>query len=187
MPDLGDKLIDAITKRDIVKVIKGVPNKHTPNTKKTDKVETARRVFSILREIYRFALHNNYTEIDITATIDINAILPKREVKNFNAILNEQELKKMYKELFKDVGYKKTYLALQFLALAALRPGNVRGLMWEWIDWDKRIITIPKEQMKTEFRLPLTDKLIKILDTIAMFKPNKKGLIFFGRDYNVKM
>ncbi|GAB6045120.1 tyrosine-type recombinase/integrase [Caminibacter profundus] len=189
LPDLGDKLIDAITKRDIVKVIKSVPNKHTPNTKKTNKIETARRVFSILREIYRFALHNNYTEIDVTAAIDINAILPKREVENFQAILNEQEFKEMYKELFKDVEYKKTYLALHFLALTALRPGNVRGLMWEWIDWDKNIIIIPKEQMKTrkEFRLPLTDKLIEILNKMAMFKPNKKGLIFFGRDYNVKM
>ncbi|WP_457564153.1 tyrosine-type recombinase/integrase [Caminibacter sp.] len=189
LPDLGNKSIDAITKRDIVKVIKSVPLKHTPTTKKTDKIETARRIFSLLREIYKFALHNNYTDIDVTAAIDISAILPKREVENFKAILNEDEFKNMYKELFKDTYLKKTYLALQFLALTALRPGNVRNLRWEWIDWDKKIIIIPKEYMKTrkEFRLPLTDKLIEILNHIAMLNPKKKGLIFFGRDYNTPM
>ena len=189
LPDLGNKSIDTTTKRDIVRVIKNVPLKHTPTTKKTDKIETARRVFSLLREIYRFALHNNYTEIDVTAAIDIKAILPKREVQNFKAILNENEFKEMYKELFKDAKYKKTYLALQFLALTALRPGNVRHLMWEWIDWDKKIIVIPKEHMKTrkEFRVPLTDKLIDILNQMAYFKPQKQGLVFFGRDYNTPM
>ncbi|MEO1923972.1 MAG: integrase arm-type DNA-binding domain-containing protein [Nautiliaceae bacterium] len=189
LPDLGNKEIDTITKRSIVKVIKSVPQKHTPVTKKTDKVETARRVFSLLREIYRFALHNNYTDVDVTAAIDIKAILPKREVQNFNAVLNENEFKEMYKELFKNAGHHKTYLALQFLALTALRPGNVRNLMWEWVDWDKKIITIPKEHMKIrkEFRVPLTEKLIEILNIMAMYKPNKQGLIFFGRDYNTLM
>jgi len=38
LQELGNKLIDTITKRNIVKVIKSVPNKHTPNTKKTDKI-----------------------------------------------------------------------------------------------------------------------------------------------------
>lgn len=47
LPELGNRDID--TKRDIVKVIKSVPQKYTPTTKKTDKIETARRVFSLLR------------------------------------------------------------------------------------------------------------------------------------------
>ena len=189
LPELGNKDIDDITKRAIIKTVKSVPQKHTPTTKQTDKIETARRVFSLLRQIYKFALHNSYTEKDPTAAIDINAVLPKREVQNFNAILDIDELREMCEDLFAHTDYKKTLNALKFLALTAVRPGNVRNLKWEWVDIKKRVIIYPKEAVKTreEYRLPLTDTLIKILEKMEYINPKKQGFVFFGRDYNTPM
>lgn len=190
LPDLGNKNIDDITKRDIVKIVKSVPLKRTPKTtKKTDKTETARRVFIIVREIFRFALHNGYIDKDVTSAIDINAILPRQKSEHFKAVLDENEFKNMYKSLFANVEYDKTLLALQFLALTALRPGNVRKLRWEWVDWNKKIIVIPAEEMKIrkEFRLPLTDKLIEIIEKMTFFNPKRQGLVFFGKDYETPM
>jgi len=183
LPFLGEIEIDKITKRDIVKVVKKVKDIQTPTTKQTDKTETARRVFSLIRQIYKFALHNDYVEIDPTAAIDISAVLPKREVKNFAAILKEEELKAMYKDFFGDYkGFNPVLNALKFLALTALRPGNVRNLVWEWVDLDKKIIIYPASAMKgrEEFRIPLTDTLIKILEEQAFIKGKKEGLVFFG-------
>jgi len=183
LPFLGKMEIDKITKKDIVKVVKKVKDIQTPTTKQTDKIETARRVFSLIRQICKFALHNDYVETDPTAAIDISAVLPKREVKNFAAILKENEFKAMYKDFFEEYkGFNPTLNALKFLALTALRPGNVRNLMWEWVDLDKKIITYPASAMKgrEEFRLPLTDTLIKILEEQAFIKGKKEGFVFFG-------
>jgi len=102
LPEIGSKDIRQIKKRDIIKLIKNARYKPTANNKKTDKVNTARRVFVVLKQVYKFALHNDYTEIDVTATIDINELLPKREIENFAAIIDENELKKMYKDFFED-------------------------------------------------------------------------------------
>ena len=183
LPFLGKIEINKITKGDIIKVIKKVKDIQTPTTKQTDKTEIARRVFSLIRQIYKFALHNDYVEIDPTAAIDISAVLPKREVKNFAAILKEDEFKAMYKDFFGEYkGFNPVLNALKFLALTALRPGNVRNLVWEWVDLDKKIIIYPASAVKgrEEFRLPLTDTLIKILEEQAFMKGKREGFVFFG-------
>jgi integrase len=165
LPELGDKDIDKITKSDIIKTIKAVKDKKfSATTRQTDKSETTKRIFSILQNIYKFALHNDYVETDVTSRIDINSLVPKSKVIHYKAITNEAEVKKLYKEL---TGYKSPLvaLALEFLALSALRPGNIRNLKWEWVDMDKKIVFIPAEDMKMreDFRLPLTDRMIRIL------------------------
>jgi integrase len=183
LPFLGKIKIKKITKGDIIKVIKKVKDIQTPTTKQTDKTETARRVFSLIRQIYKFALHNDYVEIDPTAAIDISAVLPKREVKNFAAILKEDEFKAMYKDFFGEYkGFNPVLNALKFLALTALHPGNVRNLAWELVDLNKKIIIYPASAMKgmEQFRLPLTDTLIKILEEQAFMKGKKEGFVFFG-------
>ena len=185
LPEIGNKEIDKITKKDIVNIVKNARVKPTANNKKKDKIDTARRVFVVLKEIYKYALHNDYTEKNITATIDINAILPKVERNNFAAIIDENKLKKMYNDIFGNYkGYNITLNALKFLTLTALRPANVRNLRWEWIDFDKKIVIYPPEAMKArkEFRLPLTDTLIEILEEMAEMKGKKEGIVF----YNVK-
>ncbi|AZV46887.1 hypothetical protein C3L23_06245 [Nautilia sp. PV-1] len=190
LPFFKDKNIEEITKKDIINILKKVKEIDTPSTRTIDKTETARRVLSLLRQIYRFALHNDYTETDITAAIDITAVLPKREVQHFNAILKEEDFKEMYKDFFADYkGYNHILNALKFLALTALRPGNVRNLRWEWVDLDKKVVIYPASAMKAkeEFRLPLTDTLVKILKEQAYIKGSKKGVVFFGRDFNKEM
>jgi len=117
--------------------------------------------------------------------------LPKREIENFAAIIDENELKKMYKTFFKDYkGYNTILNALKFLFLTALRPINIRNLRWEWIDLDKRVVIYPPEAMKTrkQYRLPLTETLVKILEEMAEIKGKKEGIVFFNvRDKNRSM
>ena len=53
----------------------------------------------------------------------------------------------------------------------------MRNLKWEYIDWDKKIITFPKESMKaahSDFRLPLTNTLLKILEYFKQFSIDKE-------------
>jgi integrase len=164
LPFLGNKPINLITKNEIVKIIKDVRKIVTPTTKISNKSEVTKRIYLILRQIYTFALHNDYVDVNILDKIDINNLIPKEKVKHFDAITDINELKKLYKDIQSYPSVNK--FALEFLALTALRPGNIQNLKWEWIDWDKKIINFPAEVMKIrkDYRLPLTESLIHILE-----------------------
>ena len=188
LPFLAKKEIKKIAKTDIIRTLKKIPNIKVPTVKKTDKNETTRRVYALLKQIYKYAVIHDYVDANILEKIDINEIVPKREEEHMKAILDEKEFKKMVKEIWAlsniSIGAK---LAFKFLILTALRQGNVRGLKWEWVDLDKRVIVYPKEAIKTreEYRLPLTDALI---DIILQAKEIKLGeYVFFASDPNKQM
>jgi len=170
LPFLGERPIDLISKAEIVNLIKSVKNIKTPTTKISNKAEVTKRIYIILKQIYTFALHNDYVDVNIPEKIDINNLIPKQEeTKHFDAIMNEEEIRKLYKDILSYPSITK--YALQFLALTALRPGNVQNLKWEWIDWNKKVINIPAETMKARkpYRLPLTNTLISILKEMKKF------------------
>ena len=79
--------------------------------------------------IWRYALHNDYIERDIPATIDISQILPKTQHTHLKAVTNEEEIRRIFKLITEEFrGYKIVGFALEFLALTALRPRNVANL-----------------------------------------------------------
>jgi integrase len=59
-----------------------------------------------------------------------------------------------------------TSLALQLLILAGLRTQEALYLSWDEVDLDQRVITIPKERMKTRVAhvVPIVDPMLAILD-----------------------
>jgi len=176
LPKIGDKPIETITKRDIIEVIKDVKNIKTPTTKNTDKTETSKRIYILLKQIYKFALHNDYTHKNIPEMIDINLIIPKAEKRSLKAVTNEKDIKLIYKLLDEYPGYKITKLALKFLALTALRPGNVQKLEVKWIEEDKIIFPAKAMKAKKEFRIPLTDTLRDIITQALEINKGSKYL-----------
>ena len=60
-------------------------------------------------------------------------------------------------------------IALEFLILTACRTSEVRLAVWDEIDLENRVWTIPKERMKAgrEHRVPLSDRCIEILDDLS--------------------
>jgi integrase len=177
LPKIGNKNITKITKKDIIEIIKDVKNIKTPTTKNTDKTETAKRIYILLKQIFKFAIHNDYIGKNIPEMIDINTILPKTEKRNLKAITDEKEIKIIYKLLEEYPGYEITKLALKFLALTALRPGNVQKLEVEWIKNNMIVFPANAMKIKKEFRLPLTDTLKNIIQ--EALKINKKSKYLF--------
>jgi integrase len=56
-------------------------------------------------------------------------------------------------------------VALEFCILTAARSGEVFGMQWSEIDWDKQTWTVPAERMKAgrEHVVPLNDRAIELL------------------------
>ena len=67
-------------------------------------------------------------------------------------------------------------MALEFLILTACRTSEVRLAVWDEIDLENRVWTIPKERMKAgrEHRVPLNDRCIEILDDLS----DREGYVF---------
>lgn len=70
-------------------------------------------------------------------------------------------------------------LAFRFLVLTATRNGEVRGAMWDEMDVDAALWTIPPTRMKAavEHRVPLSDAALAVLDE-ARDIADPGGLVF---------
>ena len=177
IPFIGKKFIDEISKDEILALVKKVPKIQLKKaTRSGNKTYKAKEVLNIIKDMFEFAVDNGYLEYNPAYSIKLERILPKHQEQHMEAITDENELKKLYKIIL-EIDNPITSKILQFQALTLLRNGNMRNLKWEYIDWDKKIITFPKESMKaahSDFRLPLTDTLLKILEYFKQFSIDKK-------------
>jgi integrase len=66
-------------------------------------------------------------------------------------------------------------LALEFLILTAARSNEVLGALWEEIDVDARVWTIPAGRMKAgvEHRVPLSARAVEIVEKQAAIRSNE--------------
>ena len=92
------------------------------------------------------------------------------------AVIKEGEAKELYK-IISSYEYEEGRYIMQFQALTALRNVGLYKLKWDYINWDKRIITYPVNTYKAnkqDYRLPLTDTLIKILKFFKKINQNSE-------------
>lgn len=180
IPLLGNIRIDEVNKHHIIKVVKYTyTTRLEKDNRSDDKTYKAREVFSILKRLFDFALHNDYIKINPAASIDINQIIPKHQEKHLKAITDDN-IKKLYKDILSIENPLKS-LPLQYLALTAVRFGNVANLRWEYVDFENRVIIYPKQDMKIkekDFRLPLTDRILEILEQIKPYSYHLQGFVF---------
>jgi integrase len=69
----------------------------------------------------------------------------------------------------------------RFTVLTVARTGEVLGMQWDEIDWDKRLWAVPKERMKTarEHQVPLCERAIEILKLQQQYSSGS-GYVFEG-------
>ena len=70
--------------------------------------------------------------------------------------------------------------ALEFTILTAARSGEVRGMKWGEVDMDARVWTVPGARVKAgrEYRMPLSDAAINVLDAVRREKADAAALVF---------
>ena len=177
IPFIGNRYIDDIDKNIILELVKKVPSiKLKKATKSSNKTYKAKEVLNILKDMFEFAVDNNYLEYNPATSVKIDKILPKHQEKHITAVTDENKIKEIYKMII-NMDNPIASKILQFQALTLLRNGNIRNLKWDYIDWDKRVIIYPKESMKvahSDFRLPITDTLFEILQYFKQFSWGKE-------------
>jgi integrase len=81
---------------------------------------------------------------------------------------------------------------LTFLRQTGARPGEARKVEWEWVDWNRRLIAIPKDQHKTGKKtgkarlIPLNRSAVRLLLYLQRRRLIASGAIFrnsFGKPW----
>ena len=175
-PFLKNKHIKEIAIKDIVNIIE---------KKQLQAHEVATNIFTYLDNLFRYAVLKNYCERNILADIKRTDIIRAKPVKHFSKITDPDILKELIESIYNYNGGYSLRNALKFVLHIPLRAENLCSLKWEYINFDKKLLTIPRELMKVkdlnfdDFKMPLTDEVINILKEQQLFTSHQEW-IFLG-------
>lgn len=172
-PALGSKRIDTISSSDVLAALSPIWN---------EKPETARRLKQRIGTVFKWAMANGW-RVDNPADT-ITKALPKHDRSNVvhrQALHYDQVGKALAAVRDSDAGMV-TKLAFEFLVLTATRSGETREALWNEIDLDRAVWTIPSSRMKAKkpHRVPLSPRCLAILAEAKALKRDGNDLVFPG-------
>lgn len=127
------------------------------------KHETANRLRAVVGEVFRFAVANTYCEAD--PTVALRGALTTPTITHRASIKEPAAFGGLLRAIASYDGDAPTRAALELLALAFVRPGELRAMEWSEINLDKALWTIPaaKMKMRRPHLVPLPPRALKIL------------------------
>ena len=179
-PFLKNKHIRDVTKDDILKIIK-IKEIQAPNV--------ASKIFIFFKSLFNYAIFKGYITQNIfeNTKAEKEYYIEKQKVKHFSKITNEEILKELANDIYNYGGMHSIRNALRFVLHIPLRADNLCNLKWSYIDFDNKVLVIPRELMKVkdnnlpDFKMPLTDEIINILKEQQIFSGHKEW-VFLGNN-----
>ena len=169
---IGWKPIAEINVRDVMAVLKRIEERGA--------LDVAKRINQYCTAIFEHAI--------LQGLCDTNPAMGRAKfVKSYKpqnrSHLTERELPSFIKKLNEANPSSQSVLAVKLLALTFVRPGELRGALWEEIDVEKALWTIPASRMKMEREhlVPLSKQALAVIqklrdingDRIHLFPGNK--------------
>ena len=153
-PVIGDMPIKEIQTRDCLTAIRAVEARGA--------LDVAGRVKQRISSVFRYAIQT--ARCDHNPADQLQGVLETRRVTHMPS-LPADALPAFLVKLEAYQGYKVTKLALKFLIHTFVRPGEIRGALWQEIDLKKKEWRIPagRMKMKEEHIVPLSSQAIVIL------------------------
>ncbi|MGO2959567.1 MAG: tyrosine-type recombinase/integrase [Acetobacter sp.] len=135
-------------------------------------VETAHRIRQRMSEIFIHAIATDRCDTDPAQTVRA-ALRPVQRGRQ-PAITELDAVREMITRVEADVAHPVTLLAFRLLYLTAVRPGEIRGALWEefhGLDTDEPVWIIPPERMKMkkEHIVPLVPEAVAVLHALKPF------------------
>lgn len=168
--NLGPRPIAAIRTPEIIQALK--------KEEDADNLETARRMRTVIGEVFRYAMQHGIVENDPSAATRGAIASPKQ--KHHPAITDARKLGKLIHLID---GYASlhpiTGSALQLMLLLYPRPGELRQAKWSEFDLEYGTWEIPAERMKLRqpHTKPLPRQAVTILETLKDIT-GPRGFVF---------
>jgi integrase len=176
LPDLAKLPIETIKEQYLFTVIKKIYDKGT-------KV-SAQRTRSIAAQIFSYARATHRATGNPARDLSDNPYLKKPTVKHYEA-LSSGDVPSLMNALNKTGKVQKldikTVCALKLALYTGLRDNSIRGALWNEIDFDRRVWTVPASRMKSrkEFTLPLPAQAIEALKILELLTFKDKNCFIF--------
>ncbi|MBR1487032.1 MAG: tyrosine-type recombinase/integrase [Synergistaceae bacterium] len=155
LPEIGGMSLNEIEAPDILRLCRKI--------EASGHAETARRVRTVIGQIFRFAIASGWTKYDPTAAL-LGALSPRRN-KNYATLTDPREISILIKAM-KAYPYTLIRCAMLFSIYTAARPGEIRAAEWSEIKDDVWDIPAEKMKMKRRHIVPLSKQAKKILEEL---------------------
>jgi integrase len=129
--------------------------------------ETVARMRALASQVFRFGIASGYCARD--AAVDLKGALTSRKSKPRPGLTDPVAVGQLCRDIDGYEGRESIVrLALAFLSITLVRPGEVTKAQWSEIDFDARKWTIAasKMKMRRDHEVPLSDQALKILETL---------------------
>lgn len=157
-PWIGSVPIADLRPPDIVKNLRRIESRGA--------METAHRAKQVAGQVFRYAVATGLIENDPTR--DLKGVLTPKKTAHHAAITAPVEVGNLLRAID---GYEGTHIVRALLAITPLlfqRPGEIRQMEWQEVDFDKKQWEIPGHKMKMgePHIVPLSKQALKILENI---------------------
>ncbi|MDM0072791.1 integrase arm-type DNA-binding domain-containing protein [Variovorax sp. J2P1-59] len=120
------------------------------------KHETATSLRQYASQTLRYAVQTGRAERDVS--IDLRGAIRAPIQRSYGAVTDVEKLPELIRAVHAYHGRSITREALWLSALLFQRPGNLRGLQWDWVSFSKHVIVIPSAEMKRTLRAKVQGK-----------------------------
>lgn len=152
-PYIGRMPIRDITPPDALSTLRRIEQK--------GHVDNAHRLKTIIGQVFRYAVGIGKAERDIT--VDLRGLLRSPNVKHYAAVTDPKELGDLLRVLWGYEGTPTVRAALKLVPLFFLRPGDLRRMRWDQIDWQKAQWSVEKTKNSDPLIVPLANQAVEIL------------------------
>lgn len=166
VPSLGKMLVSEIAREDVLRILEPIW---------FEKTDTAKRLRQRVEAVLQWSTVAGHRSGENPARWkgNLDAFLPspsKVAKTSHHPALALTEASAWMADLRRREGIASR--ALEFVALTAVRSGDVRGATWGEMDLEREIWTIPAHRMKTdrEHRVPLSSRTAALLEEIERVK-----------------
>ena len=141
--------------------------------------ETARRVRQRIRTVMRWAMAHGFIESNPAGEAIDGALPPMPKLKAHLRALPYEEVAQALEVVDASQASLAAKFCLRFGVLTAARSGEARGALWDEVDLERTLWTVPAGRMKggLEHRVPLSDAALAVLREAAKLRDGS-GLIF---------
>ena len=155
-PVIGDMRVDRIEPSDVLAVLEPMWG---------SKRETAQRVRQRIEAVMRWAVTHGHRTDNPADKTTLSGLPRRRSPVKHHCALPYADVPAAIRKIRYSLAWTGTKLAFEFLVLTAARSGEVRGAVWDEIDFDNAVWTIPDSRMKAgiKHRVPLAPRALEVL------------------------
>lgn len=170
-PRLGALPISSITISDLREALLKIQGRGT--------LETAHRVRSLAERIFRYAIATGRAERNIAA--DLRGTLTASVSQHYASITDPSAVGGLLRAIDTYDGHPSVFYALKLAPYLFVRPGELRGAVWDEFDFESSMWVIPASRMKMKksHTVPLAKQAKDLLTELRQINGDSK-LIFPG-------